>query len=137
MEVETPRVRLVVVGATGVGDAQASGDAAFDPYCQAQCGDVVLRTAAQAKTTTPEWTQNFTFGVKKPLGDAVNFKVFGLNKRGRDVLLGSTALQIETLTPDTKMTHKLTLLDAGGKDCGELTVEATYEPKFMAPPRKV
>ncbi|ETM03354.1 hypothetical protein L917_00416 [Phytophthora nicotianae] len=104
--------------------------------CQAQCGDVVLRTAAKAKTTTPEWTQNFTFGVKKPLGDAVNFKVFGLNARGRDVLLGSASLQIETLTPDTQTTHKLTLLDAAGKECGELTVEATYEPKFMAPPRK-
>ncbi|KAG7378050.1 hypothetical protein PHYPSEUDO_010611 [Phytophthora pseudosyringae] len=129
-EVETPRVRLVVVGASGVGDA------AFDPYCQAQCGDVVLRTAAKAKTAAPEWTQNFTFGVKKPLGDAVNFKVLGLNERGRDVLLGSTKLRIDTLTPDTQMTHKLTLLDAAGNSCGELTVEATYEPKFMAPPRK-
>ncbi|KAE9008073.1 hypothetical protein PF011_g10847 [Phytophthora fragariae] len=128
-EVETPRVRLVVAGASGVGGAQAEGDAAFDPYCQAQCGDVVLRTAAQAKTTAPQWAQNFTFGVKKPLGDAVNFKVFGLNARGRDVLLGSAALQIEALTPDTPTTHKLPL-------CGELTVEATYEPNFMAPPRK-
>ncbi|KAE9343857.1 hypothetical protein PR003_g8752 [Phytophthora rubi] len=135
-EVETPRVRLVVAGASGVGGAQAEGDAAFDPYCQAQCGDVVLRTAAQAKTTAPQWAQNFTFGVKKPLGDAVNFKVFGLNARGRDVLLGSAALQIEALTPDTPTTHKLPLLDAAGKSCGELTVEATYEPNFMAPPRK-
>ncbi|KAG6616584.1 uncharacterized protein IUM83_12987 [Phytophthora cinnamomi] len=136
-EVETPRVRLVVAGASGVGEAQAGdGDAAFDPYCQAQCGDVVLRTAAQAKTTVPQWAQNFTFGVKKPLGDAVLFKVFGLNARGRDVLLGSAALQIETLAPDTTATHILPLLDAAGKSCGELTVEATYEPKFMAPPRK-
>lgn len=29
--VETPRVRLVVAGASGVGGAQAVGDAAFDP----------------------------------------------------------------------------------------------------------
>ncbi|KAE9109774.1 hypothetical protein PF007_g12109 [Phytophthora fragariae] len=65
-EVETPRVRLVVAGASGVGGAQAEGDAAFDPYCQAQCGDVVLRTAAQAKTTAPQWAQNFTFGVMAP-----------------------------------------------------------------------
>lgn len=71
--------------------------------CQAQCGDVVLRTAAKAKTTTPQWAQNFTFGVKKPLGDAVRFKVLGLNERGRDVLLGSAALQIETLAPDTQV----------------------------------
>ncbi|KAG1697428.1 hypothetical protein DVH05_016302 [Phytophthora capsici] len=132
-EVETPRVRLIVVGASGVGEGQA---AACDPYCQAQCGDVVLRTAAKAKTTTPEWTQNFTFGVKKPLGDTVNFKVFGLNERGRDLLLGSTSLQIETLTPDTETTHQLKLLDAAEQECGELTVKATYEPKFMAPPRK-
>lgn len=30
-EVETPRVRLVVAGASGVGGAQAEGDATFDP----------------------------------------------------------------------------------------------------------
>jgi Ca2+-dependent lipid-binding protein len=64
---------------------------------------VVLRTAAKAKTTSPQWAQPFTFGVKKPLGDAVTFKVFGLNERGRDVLLGSVVLQIETLTPDTQV----------------------------------
>ncbi|KAH7491166.1 Dysferlin [Phytophthora ramorum] len=132
-EVETPRVRLVVAGASGLGEGQAT---AFDPYCQAQCGDVVLRTAAQAKTTTPTWAQNFTFGVKKPLGDAVTFKVFGLNERGRDILLGSASLAIETLTPDTQTTHNLTLEDAGAQSCGQLTVQATYEPTFMAPPRK-
>ncbi|KAF1773512.1 C2 domain [Phytophthora cactorum] len=120
-EVETPRVRLVVVGATGIGEAQAGGDAAFDPYCQAQCGDVVLRTAAKAKTTTPNGRRTSRLRTQRARAD---------------VLLGSATLQIETLTPDSQMTHKLNLLDAAGKECGKLTVEATYEPKFMAPPQK-
>uniref|UniRef100_M4BZV2 C2 domain-containing protein n=1 Tax=Hyaloperonospora arabidopsidis (strain Emoy2) TaxID=559515 RepID=M4BZV2_HYAAE len=135
-DVVTPRVRLVVIGATGVGAAQAATDSTsttFDPYCQAQCGDVVLRTAAKVKTTSPQWMQPFTFGVKKPLGAAVNLKIFGLSERGRDVLLGSAVLEIETLTPETEMTHKLTLVDATGASCGELVVEATYEPKYMTP----
>ncbi|RLN21310.1 hypothetical protein BBJ28_00020174, partial [Nothophytophthora sp. Chile5] len=100
-DVVTPRVRLKVVGATGVGARTDPDTAAFDPYCQAQCGDVVLRTAAKAKTAQPKWDQNFTFGVKKPLGEVVQFKVFGLNERGRDVFLGGATLQIATLTPDT------------------------------------
>ena len=83
--------------------------------------------------------QHFTFGVKKTLGTAVNLKVFGMNERGRDVLLGSAVLQIEELTPEATVrdkergkrfrvgvttlidavlwlqtTHKLTLVDATG-----------------------
>lgn len=71
--------------------------------CQVQCGSVVLRTAAQANTMNPEWGQALTFGVKKPLGDAVVFKVFGLNERGRDVLLGGATLSIKALPPNTKV----------------------------------
>lgn len=133
--VETPRICLIISGATNVGKVQAITGTALNPYCQVQCGSVVLRTAAQANTMNPEWGQALTFGVKKPLGDAVVFKVFGLNERGRDVLLGGATLSIKALPPNTKTTHKLTLLDSAGKSCGELTVLATYEPNFMAPPR--
>ncbi|KAL7684667.1 putative C2 domain, FerIin domain, C2 domain superfamily, Ferlin family [Plasmopara halstedii] len=129
---ETPRVCLVVLGATDVGKEQAGSGEAFNPYCQAQCGDVVLRTAAQTRTMNPEWAQTFIFGVKQPIGDAVNFKVFGLNEHARDVLLGGAKLPIAALTPDTETMHKLTLLDAAGKNCGELKVSATYEPNFIA-----
>ncbi|KAI9907325.1 hypothetical protein PsorP6_016636 [Peronosclerospora sorghi] len=132
-DVETPRVRLVVKGARGIGETQASeSDAFFDPYCQVQCGDVVLRTAAIAKTTTPTWCQNFTFGIKKPLVDVVRFKVFGLREHGRDVLLGIASLLMETLTPDTLTMHELELVDANDVTSGHLSVDATYEPKFMA-----
>ncbi|RLN96364.1 hypothetical protein BBJ28_00020588, partial [Nothophytophthora sp. Chile5] len=93
----------------------------FDVYWL-KIDHVILRTAAKAKTAQPQWDQNFTFGVKKPLGEVVQFKVLGLNERGRDVFLGGATLQISTLAPDT-----MTL--------GELTVEATYEPNFMALPR--
>ncbi|KAI9912082.1 hypothetical protein PsorP6_009536 [Peronosclerospora sorghi] len=126
-DVETPRVRLVVKGARGIGETQAS-----ESDCQVQCGDVVLRTAAIAKTTTPTWCQNFTFGIKKPLDDVVRFKVFGLRELGRDVLLGSASLLMETLTPDTLTTHELALVDANDVTCGHLSVDTTYEPKFMA-----
>ncbi|KAI9895862.1 hypothetical protein PsorP6_019399 [Peronosclerospora sorghi] len=132
-DVETPRVRLVVKGARGIGETHPSESGAFfDPCtfycscldrfcvlierfvsdCQVQSGDVVLRTAAIAKTTTPTWCQNFTFGIKKPLGDVVRFKVFGMREHGRDVLLGSASLLMETLTPDTLTTHELALVDA-------------------------
>ncbi|KAI9918346.1 hypothetical protein PsorP6_011873 [Peronosclerospora sorghi] len=113
---------LVVKGARGIGETQASESGSFFlPFvlierlvsdCQVQCGDVVLRTASIAKTTTPTWCQNFTFGIKKPLGDVVRFKVFGLREHGRDVLLGISSLLMETLTPDTLTAHEQALVDA-------------------------
>ncbi|TDH69811.1 hypothetical protein CCR75_006460 [Bremia lactucae] len=136
-DVETPRVSLTVISAANVGEMRMEGSSTVGLYCQAQCGEVVLRTAAKANTTSPEWMQNFTFGVKKPLGNTVAFKVYGLNERGGDVFFGGVSLPIDTLVSDAQSTHKMTLVDAAGKSCGELTVSARYEPKFVAPPQQV
>ncbi|CAI5741958.1 unnamed protein product [Peronospora destructor] len=132
-DVVTPRLRLVVAGATDVGRGKSKHAPKMVTFvhCQTQCGDVILRTAAaRAETLSPEWLQPFAFGIKKPLGDCVTFRIFGLNERGRDVLWGTTELLIETLPPDEQTVHTLTLVDADGTNCGELMVDATYEPKF-------
>lgn len=68
--------------------------------CQVKCGEVVLRTAAKSQTTTPEWNQELRFGVKKPLGDAVVFKVFAFSNEDKDELLGEVALTIADLPAD-------------------------------------
>lgn len=62
---------------------------------------MTLRTAVKQGSTEPAWNQDFTFGVKKPLGDAVSFKVFSNSARGQDVFLGEATLPIATLEPDT------------------------------------
>ncbi|UIZ28727.1 hypothetical protein KXD40_009391 [Peronospora effusa] len=148
----TPRLRLVVVGATDVG-REKSNDKTFDscmydlflpflPFrfyrtdsffvdCQTQCGDVILRTVAKPQTKSPEWLQTFTFGIKKPLGDCVSFRIYGLKECGRDVFLGSTVLLLNKLLPEQQTVHKLPLLGADGTNCGELLVEAIYEPMFI------
>ena len=77
---------------------------------------MVLRTAAKVKTTSPQWMQPFTFGVKKPLGAAVNLKIFGLSERGRDALLGSAVLEIETLTPETEVRGSSDRSRTNGRD---------------------
>lgn len=59
----------------------------------------MLRTAANQQTTAPEWEQEFRFGVKKPLGDAVIFKVFALSDV-KDELLGEAELPIAGLPAD-------------------------------------
>lgn len=64
-----------------------------------RCGDVVLRTAAKTQTTTPEWLQEFKFGVRKPLGDIITFKVFAFSDV-KDELLGETFLTIADLPAD-------------------------------------
>lgn len=68
--------------------------------CQASCGEVTLRSAAKPRTSEPEWNQDFTFGIKKPLGDAVTFKVFANNPRGQDAFLGLALLPIASLESD-------------------------------------
>lgn len=73
------------------------------PDCQASCGGVTLRSAARSKTSEPEWAQDFTFGVKKPLGDEIVFKVFANNPRGQDALLGLVTLKIAELEADTSV----------------------------------
>jgi Ca2+-dependent lipid-binding protein len=61
---------------------------------------VTLRSAAKTATSDPAWGQDFTFGVKKPLGDAVTFKVFANNPRGQDAFLGLAVLPIAGLEAD-------------------------------------
>lgn len=72
--------------------------------CQVKCGEVVLRTAANQQTTAPEWDQEFRFGVKKPLGDTVRFKVFALSDV-KDELLGEAELLIADLPADETVRH--------------------------------
>ncbi|CAH0473142.1 unnamed protein product [Peronospora belbahrii] len=129
--VTTPRVELVVVGATNVGKTQ-KGDSKplVDLYCQVQCGNIVLRTA---KTRSPQWMQNFIFGIKQPLGESIKFQVFELSKRRQDILLGTATLFLQSVIPDKKILQKLTLIDGEGTHCGELVVEITYELKYVVP----
>lgn len=73
--------------------------------CQVRCGEVVLRTAAKTQTTTPEWHQEFKFGVRKPLGDIVKFKVFAFSDV-KDELLGEASLTIADLPADETVRTK-------------------------------
>ena len=68
--------------------------------CQVKCGEVVLRTEAKAQTTTPVWNQVLRFGVKKPLGDVVTFKVYAFSNEDKDELLGEAELTIADLPAD-------------------------------------
>lgn len=88
--------------------------------CQVRCGEVVLRTAAKPQTTTPEWDQEFKFGVRKPLGDIVAFKVFAMSDV-KDELLGEGSLTIADLQADETVEHTIALHRGEGSEPVRLT----------------
>uniref|UniRef100_K3WXL3 C2 domain-containing protein n=1 Tax=Globisporangium ultimum (strain ATCC 200006 / CBS 805.95 / DAOM BR144) TaxID=431595 RepID=K3WXL3_GLOUD len=138
--VTTPRVCLKVLSAAEVGLRHGGAGSAVttvDPYCQVKCGEVVLRTEAKAQTTTPVWNQVLRFGVKKPLGDVVTFKVYAFSNEDKDELLGEAELTIADLPADETIVHTLHLLRGEGSEpqFGTIEVEARYEPTFQAEER--
>ncbi|KAL3840203.1 hypothetical protein ACJIZ3_024794 [Penstemon smallii] len=111
---------------------------ASDPYVKLKLTEDKLpskKTTVKHKNLNPEWNEEFTFVVKDPKTQILEFNVYDWEQVGTHDKMGLNVIPLKDITPDELKTLTLDLLknlnpnDAQNeKSRGQLVIEVHYKP---------
>ncbi|KAK4481422.1 hypothetical protein RD792_012312 [Penstemon davidsonii] len=111
---------------------------ASDPYVKLKLTDDKLpskKTTVKHKNLNPEWNEEFTFVVKDPETQILEFNVYDWEQVGTHDKMGLNVIPLKDITPDEPKTLTLDLVknlnpnDAQNeKSRGQLVIEVHYKP---------